>query len=150
MLTAPHMHLDVAVVGEHVIEGHLVLGEPQLGRYLFFQAGEDVLASNIKERPSMMYYDRTISDDLLDAAKPGGALGWLVPWVCSDPETRIDFRREDGQRKHGGLQVYVDQTRPIEFLGRGGGKVRLTAGKAYPGGIFRAYESHRRPKSNRE
>lgn len=90
----------------------------------------------------MMYYDRTISDDLLDAARPGGALGWLVPWVRSDPETRIDFRREDGQRKHGGLQVYVGRTSPVEFLGRTRRMVKLTAGQEYRAvtpGLFGTY-----------
>ncbi|MBU0553530.1 hypothetical protein KKB55_13220 [Myxococcota bacterium] len=82
----------------------------------------------------MMYYDRSVSNDLLDAAMPGGPLGWLVPWVRSDPETRLDFRREDGERKHGGLQVYVGRTSPVEFLGRTGRRVKITAGEEYRAG----------------
>jgi hypothetical protein len=92
----------------------------------------------------MIYYNRTISDDLLDAARLGGPLGWLVPWVRSDPETRLDFRREDGQRTHGGLQVYVGRTSPVEFLGRTRQMVRLTAGKEYQAvtpGIFGTYKA---------
>ena len=81
----------------------------------------------------MMYYDRSISEDLLAAAKPGGPLGWLVPWVHAHSDARLDFRKAGGIRHLGGLQVYLGRTSPIEFIDVDPGRVKVTAHKKYQG-----------------
>lgn len=79
----------------------------------------------------MMYYDRRLSPELLALLDPDGPLGWLVEWVRSEPIARIDFRREDGERPLGGVQVYMGRTSPLEVLGRSRGRVKLTAHDEY-------------------
>lgn len=72
------------------------------------------------------YYDRRVPAALLDLLLPGASLGWVLPWLRS-PEAAIagahvQTRRDRGGRRHGGLQIYLGRTSPLELrpLGRGG------------------------------
>jgi len=80
-----------------------------------------------------MYYDRRVPQSLLDLLT--GPLAWMVDWLRS-PEAeaahaRLDFRRARGTRKHGGLQVYLGRTSPLEVLGSARGTYKLTADSSY-------------------
>lgn len=80
-----------------------------------------------------MYYDRRIPQNLLDLLS--GPLAWMVDWLRTEEaaaaHARLDFRRARGTRKHGGLQVYLGRTSPLEVLGSARGHHKLTTHKTY-------------------
>lgn len=77
----------------------------------------------------MIYYDRRIAPELLSLIQPGGALAWLVEYVRKDASSRLDFRRDEGNRR-GALQFYLGRTSPLEVqLGTRG--VRFSAHAEY-------------------
>lgn len=82
-----------------------------------------------------MYYDRRIPDDLIDLLLPGGALGWLLPWLSTDVAqaagAHVQTRRNRHDRKRGGIQLYVGRTSPLEVRGRPKDRVRLHADRFY-------------------
>ena len=84
-----------------------------------------------------MYYDRRLPAALLDLIKPRAPLAWLVAWVrfpaAAALHARIDWRRADGDRRHGGIQVYFGRTSPLEVVGRPRNHVEFQADKRYRG-----------------
>jgi hypothetical protein len=82
-----------------------------------------------------MYYDRRLPDPLLSLLQPEGCLGWLVPWLQTPAAERahghVQFRRDRSQRKHGGVQVYVGRTSPLEVRTTGRGRLKLHADPFY-------------------
>lgn len=83
----------------------------------------------------VIYYDRRVPQELLDLICPDGPLVWLIEWLRSPAAAtlgaRLDFRREDSDRKRGGLQLYLGRTSPLEVLGRARGRVKLRADAVY-------------------
>ena len=80
----------------------------------------------------MMYYDRRLEDHVCDLLATGEPLDWLVGFVKSNENHRLDFRRADGGRHHGSLQLYVGRTSPLEVIGtRAPDKFKLTANARY-------------------
>lgn len=79
----------------------------------------------------MMYYDRRIGSELVELLAAEGPLSWILSYVRSTANTRFDFRREDGARKHGALQLYVGRTSPLEIVSKAGGRVRIDAHDVY-------------------
>ena len=78
-----------------------------------------------------MYYDRSLRKELLALASANGPLAWLLRWVEAEAATRLAFRRANGARNHGAVQVYVGRTSPLEFLWRTKGAVVLSADAKY-------------------
>ena len=80
-----------------------------------------------------VYYDRRIPLDLRELLN--GPLAWMVDWLRSREaeaaHARLDFRRARGTRRHGGLQVYLGRTSPLEVLGSARGAYKLTAHDRY-------------------
>lgn len=72
---------------------------------------------------SMLYYDRRLTEELLSLLFNGGPLSWLVAHSRADPQTRIEFRRADGERRLGSIQLYRGRTNPVEVLGLAKGQV---------------------------
>lgn len=82
----------------------------------------------------MMYYDRRLPDPLLALALDGGPLGWLAAHVnATQPDSglHIQFRRDRGNRKHGGIQVYAGRTCLLEIRGRSENRVEFVAANTY-------------------
>ncbi len=81
-----------------------------------------------------MYYDRRLSEPLLDLLRPGAPLGWLATWVRSPAaaarHARVDFRRNDDDHALGAVMVYLGRTRPLVVVGRPNA-VELTADPRY-------------------
>jgi len=82
-----------------------------------------------------MYYDRRVPPALLDLLLPDAALGWLLPWLRSEPAARagahVQTRRDRDGRRHGGLQLYLGRTSPLELRATGRGAYRLHADAFY-------------------
>lgn len=79
----------------------------------------------------MLYYDRRLTEELLSLLFNGGPLSWLVAHSRADPQTRIEFRRADGERRLGSIQLYRGRTNPVEVLGLAKGQVKLKAHRTY-------------------
>ena len=79
----------------------------------------------------MLYYDRRLTEGLLSLLSDGASLSWLVAHSRSDPQTRIEFRRADGERRLGSIQLYRGRTSPVEVLGLAKGQVKLKAHRTY-------------------
>lgn len=80
----------------------------------------------------MMYYDRRLEDHVLDLLATGEPLHWLIDFVKSNENHRLDFRRADGGRRYGTLQLYVGRTSPLEVIGtRTPNRFKLTANAKY-------------------
>lgn len=82
-----------------------------------------------------MYYDRRVPQGLLDLLRPGGPLGWVLPWLRS-PEAEaagahLQTRSDRQDRKHGGLQLYLGRTSPLELRPDARGRLRLQADPFY-------------------
>jgi hypothetical protein len=82
-----------------------------------------------------MYYDRRVPPAFLDLLLPGAALGWLVPWLTTPAAARagahVQTRRDRGGRRHGGIQLYLGRTSPLEVRARPGGRFQLHADPFY-------------------
>ena len=82
-----------------------------------------------------MYYDRRVPADLLDLLRPDAALGWVIPWLSTDTAAsagaHVQTRRDRHGRKHGGIQLYLGRTSPLEVRGRPQGRLRLHADRFY-------------------
>jgi len=73
------------------------------------------------QTPALLTYDRHLDPRLLDLLRPEGALSWLTSWVRTDEAEAqlgsVQFRRDRGSRKYGGIQVYTGRTSPFEVKG---------------------------------
>lgn len=82
-----------------------------------------------------MYYDRTLTADLLDLLRPGQPLAHLTGFVSSQPgrnvHAHLEFRREDSGRRYGGIHLYFGRTAPLEVLGRHRDQVKLAGHESY-------------------
>lgn len=82
-----------------------------------------------------MYYDRRVPPSLLDLLLPEAPLGWLLPWLRSEPASRagahVQTRRDRDGRRHGGLQLYLGRTSPLELRPIARGGYRLYADAFY-------------------
>jgi hypothetical protein len=80
----------------------------------------------------MMYYDRRLEDHVCDLLAAGEPLHWLIDFVKSNENHRLDFRRADGGRHYGTLQLYVGRTSLLEVIGtRDPDKFKLAANARY-------------------
>ena len=84
-----------------------------------------------------MYYDRSIHDRLAETIGPGEPLSWLMDHVRSAQgsarHAHVQFRRDRGTRRRGGIQLYWGRTSPLEFRLRADGRVKLHADATYRG-----------------
>ncbi len=82
-----------------------------------------------------MYYNRRVPPELLDLLLPGAPLGWLLPWLRGEVATaagaHVQTRRDRGDRRRGGLQLYLGRTSPLELRPTGSGGLRLHADPFY-------------------
>ncbi len=82
-----------------------------------------------------MYYDRRIPEPLLALVQPEAPLGWLLPWLNTERAARagahVQTRRDRGNRRHGGIQVYLGRTSPMEIRGGPRGQFRIHADPFY-------------------
>lgn len=69
----------------------------------------------------MIYFDRRLPRAMLELLGLEGPASWLVPLIRSglDPSARphVQFRRNQGNRTHGSIQVYFGRTSPLELRG---------------------------------
>lgn len=83
----------------------------------------------------MIYYDRRLPNSLLELLRLDSPAGWLVQLVSSglDANARphIQFRRNQDERSHGGIQVYFGRTSPLEIIGAAKNRVSFRADKGY-------------------
>src|SRR5262245_35051954 len=83
----------------------------------------------------MIQYDRQLPPPLLRLLEDHAALGWLPAFVHSDLGARlrahVQLRRNERERKHGGIQVYFGRTSPLEIIGRTRDQVTFWADDAY-------------------
>jgi hypothetical protein len=91
----------------------------------------------------MRYYNRFLGPELMALVAPGGPLAWMLPLVIQDKNARLDFRREDHTRNHGGLQIYYGRTSPLEVLGRQRARTKFTANDKYMEMTPDLFGSHR-------
>lgn len=84
-----------------------------------------------------MYYDRRLPTDLLSLLAEGSPLSWMVGHVRSDwgqdNLAHLQFRRANGNRAKGGIQLYLGRTSPLEVVGKTTGHVELAADPFYRG-----------------
>jgi hypothetical protein len=82
-----------------------------------------------------MYYDRRIPTKLLSLIAHGGPLAWLVEYARSDEGRagglHIQLRRDERNRKHGCIHVYLGRTSPLQIEGRHDDDVQLAADATY-------------------
>ena len=82
-----------------------------------------------------MYYDRRIHDRLAHTLRPGEPLAWLMDHVRSAEgrarHAHIQFRRDDGNRPRGAVQLYWGRTSPLEFKLLANGRIKLHADNTY-------------------
>lgn len=82
-----------------------------------------------------MYYDRRVPRTLMDLLLPGGALGWLVPWLSTPAAAaagaHVQMRRDRRKLRHGGIKLYLGRTSPWQVCGRPNGLLRLDADSSY-------------------
>lgn len=83
----------------------------------------------------MIYFDRRLPGPLLDLLKRDGPASWLVPLVRSgldaDVRPHIQFRRNQGKRSYGSIQVYFGRTSPLEILGISKNRIAFRGDKGY-------------------
>ena len=79
----------------------------------------------------MLYYDRRLAAELLSLLSDGAPLSWLVAHSRADAQTRLEFRRAEGERRYGAIQLYRGRTSPVEVLGLAKGQVKLKAHRTY-------------------
>lgn len=93
----------------------------------------------------MLYYDRRIEAGLLSLLTEGAPLSWLVAHTRADTQTRLEFRRADGERRRGSIQLYRGRTSPLEVIGLANGQVKLKAHSTYRALAPRLFGSPRMP-----
>lgn len=79
----------------------------------------------------MLYYDRRLPPDLLALVLPGGPLAWLVAYVRSHDNSRIEFRANRNGPGESCLQLYSGRGSLAKICWRAGGKVAVLADDAY-------------------
>lgn len=79
----------------------------------------------------MIYYDRRLPPDLLALLLPGGPLAWLVEYVRSHDNSRIEFRANKNKPGTACLQIYCGRGSAAQVFRRADGNVTLKAHKEY-------------------
>ena len=73
-----------------------------------------------------MHFDRAVSDDLLNALRPGGPLHGAVAWCAQDPDLRDLQLRREPKGPASWASLYVGLTSILDIYEQGG-RFRLTA-----------------------
>lgn len=93
----------------------------------------------------MLYYDRRLPPDLLALLLPGGPLAWLVEYVRSHDNSRIEFRANRGGPGESCFQLYSGRGSLAKICWRAGGRVAVAADEAYQGLAPGAFGAARAP-----